>query len=174
MSGNVSPADFETASVTKERRWATSGAHRLTAQLTLSVRRVLSVAASSAMSRTANDFKMSGGFLPNFDMAAPAQQIAYAGEPEDQAPWTKADDLALKKCLNDYSVHTDDEKPWPVIATKCNFGHNSGSCKARWAILKMEQAQHKYNGVKAVQFGAKGGPIVGQVGQFKTNIAISS
>lgn len=124
------------------------------------------------MSRTANDYKTSGGFLPDFDMAEPAKKVAYAGTPEDAAAWTKEDDLKLKKALAEYAVLPDDEKPWPVIATKCNFGHNSGSCKARWKILQTQVG--KYDKVKSVQFGAKGGAITGKVGTFNTQVAISS
>ena len=124
------------------------------------------------MSRTANDYKMSGGFLPDFDMADPAPKIATARAPEDTAKWTKEDDLALKKALVPFMLSPDDEKPWPLIATKCNFGHNSGSCKARWAIISKQKG--KYQDCKSVQFGAQGGPIVGKVGQFKKEVAISS
>ena len=124
------------------------------------------------MSRTANDYKMSGGFLPSFDMAQAGPRVAYAGTPEDDKPWTKDDDLLLKKALAEYVVMSDDEKPWPVIATKCNFGHNSGSCKARWKVLSMQKG--KYHDVKAVQFEAMGGPIIGKVGQFKTDVAIAN
>ena len=49
------------------------------------------------MSRTANDYKMSGGFLPDFDMAEPAPKYQTARPAEDDAPWTKEDDLKLKK-----------------------------------------------------------------------------
>ena len=127
---------------------------------------------SAAMSRTANDYKMSGGFLPDFDFADPAPKNGYAGAIEDAKPWTKEDDLALKKVIADpgYTLLPDDQKPWPVIATKCNFGHNSGSCKARWAIIS--QQKDKYSGTKSIQFGAKGGAITGFVGQFKTPVAI--
>ena len=59
-----------------------------------------------------------------------------------------------------------------TIATRCNFGHNSGSCKARWALLSQQMSQEKYHGVKSVQFGAKGGEIVGKVGRFYTEVAI--
>ena len=67
---------------------------------------------------------------------------------------------------------SDEEKPWTAIATRCNFGHNSGSCKARWALLSQQMSQEKYHGVKSVQFGAKGGEIVGKVGRFYTEVAI--
>jgi hypothetical protein len=122
------------------------------------------------MSRTANDFKMSGGFLPNFDMADKAPKVGYADIVEDTGPWTKEDDATLKKVVRDYLIDDDETKPWPVIATKCNFGHNSGSCKKRWILLS--QKKDKYHNVKGVQFGAKGGPIIGKVGQFKTEVAI--
>ena len=121
------------------------------------------------MSRTANDYKMSGGFLPDFDEHEPAPKYQTARTPEDAAPWTKADDQLLKKVIKDYLIMPDDEKPWPVIATKCNFGHNSGSCKARWAVISKQK--DKYADVKAVQFGAKGGAISGKVGAY-TTIAI--
>ena len=51
------------------------------------------------MSRTANDFKMSGGFLPNFDMADKAPKVGYADIVEDTGPWTKEDDATLKKVV---------------------------------------------------------------------------
>ena len=35
-----------------------------------------------------------------------------------------------------------------------------------------QSSSNKYNGVKSVQFGAKGGPITGFTGQFKTATAI--
>ena len=126
------------------------------------------------MSKTANDYKTGGGFLPVFDDAEPAPKYGYAGAPQDDKPWSKEDDLKLKKILADrsYTLIPDDEKPWPLIATLCDFGHNSGSCKARWAVLQTQKT--KYDKVKSVQFGAKGSSIVGKVGQFNTPVAIKS
>ena len=124
------------------------------------------------MSRTANDFKTFGTFLPNFDMADPAPTVATVQAPEDDHPWTKEEDQQLKKVIARFLLLPDDEKPWPMIAIKCNAGHNSGSCKARWIMLSKQTA--KYDNVKSIQFGAKGGPIVGKVGMFNTNVAISS
>jgi hypothetical protein len=125
------------------------------------------------MAKTANDYKMSGGFLPDFDMAEPAPKFQTARTAEDSKAWTKEEETALKKAITDFLLMPDDEKPWPLIATKCNFGHNSGSCKARWAILSSQKAAAKYDKVKSVQFGAKGAGITGRVGQFKTEVAIS-
>ena len=122
------------------------------------------------MSRTANDYKMSGGFLPDFDFADAAPKYHVARTPEDDGPWTKEDDLKLKKVITGFQLMPDDEKPWPLIATKCNFGHNSGSCKARWKIISLQK--DKYADCKSVSFGGKGGAITGYVGQFKTAVAI--
>ena len=128
------------------------------------------------MSRTANHYKLEGGFLPDFDMADEAPKTGYAGPVEDSGPWTKEQDALLKKVLADpgYVLLSDDKKPWPVIAAKVNGGHNSGSCKARWVILQADMKKNKYHGTKQISFGAKGGPITGTVGQFKTKIAIKS
>lgn len=130
----------------------------------------LAGASLEEMSRTANDYKLSGGFLPDFDFADAAPKIQTAREPEDDAPWTKEDDMKLKKVIVEYAIMPHDEKPWPVIATKCNFGHNSGSCKARYAILSQQKG--KYDACKSVSFGSKGGPIIGKVGQYKKEVAI--
>ena len=121
-----------------------------------------------------NDYKTKGGFYPIEDDAKPAPTTQIARAPEDDRPWTKADDDKLKRALGErqFEAMSDEQKPWTVIATRCNFGHNSGSCKARWAVLSKEIAKGKYHGVKSVQFGAKGKGIVGSVGRFSTEVAI--
>ena len=124
-------------------------------------------------SRTANDFKFVGGFLPVFDDAEAAPLEPHCEAPFDDHPWTKADDVRLKKELAGFKTVPDKQKPWPLIATKCDFGHNSGSCRDRWVFLQEQQTQDKYHNVKAISFGANGGPITGKVGKY-TTIAISS
>lgn len=116
---------------------------------------------------------MSGGFLPDFDMAEPAKSVHEARPAVDDHPWTTKDDVALKKAMVEFKILPDEQKPWPLIATKAKFGHNSGSCKARWAILSKQTSEQKYHNVKSISFGAKGGAIVGKVGMFNTEVAIS-
>lgn len=120
------------------------------------------------MSRTANDFRTSGGFLPVFEDVNPAPTVHDVESPEDKGPWTPAHDEKLRQALAIYVQMKNEEAiPWPLIATKANFGHNSGSCKKRWnEVLKLNQT--KWHNVKAVQFGGKGSSIVGFTGQYKT------
>ena len=120
-----------------------------------------------------NDYKTKGGFYPIEDDAKPAPTTQIARAPEDDRPWTKADDDKLTRALGErqFEAMSDEQKPWTVIATRCNFGHNSGSCKARWQIIS--QQKDKYADCKSIQFGAKGGAISAKVGMY-SEVAIKS
>jgi len=87
------------------------------------------------MSRTANDYKLSGGFLPDFDMANPAPETPPVNPPEDETKWSAEDDTQLRRIVEMYRHYPMDQMPWQTIALKCAFGHNSGSCKARFESL---------------------------------------
>ena len=87
------------------------------------------------MSRTANDAATSGVFLPNLDVAdkAPSKQPVWA--PEDDHPWTAEEDKQLRVIVETYRHYPIEDMPWQLVALKANFGHNSGSCKARYLSL---------------------------------------
>jgi hypothetical protein len=48
-------------------------------------------------------------------------------------PWKPEEDKLLRKLVEEYRFHA--ETPWSKIALTANFGHNSGSCKARYESL---------------------------------------
>ena len=121
-----------------------------TARLSLSAEMV-----AATNSQMTNEYKYRGVNTPIENAAEPAPTTQTVRAPEDDKPWTKADDAKLIHILAErpFEMLSDENKPWTVIATKCNFGHNSGSCKARWKILAQEK--DKYASVKSVQFGGK-------------------
>ena len=52
-------------------------------------------------------------------------------------PWTDEHDAALRKAVLRYDYDPSRPKPWTVIATRLNFGHNSGSCAKRWDEIRL-------------------------------------
>ena len=87
--------------------------------------------------------------------------------PSRSGPWTDADDVRLRKFMAPF-VH-DEHPPWPLISTRCNFGHNSGSCEKRWAEIPTTKTS-KWDAGKRFEFkGATGGgEVIGYKGQFST------
>ena len=104
------------------------------------------------MSRTANDYKMSGGFLPVFDEAA-KPNLYPLWAPEDDHPWTAEDETKLKRVVEQYHHLPAEQLNWVTISLKCAFGHNSGSCKAKFESLP----KHKYADMDRFSFTPGGG-----------------
>ena len=93
-----------------------------------------------------------------------SQPLSY---PICSGPWTDSDDVRLRKFMAPF-VH-DEHPPWPLISTRCNFGHNSGSCEKRWAEITTTKTS-KWDAGKRFEFkGATGGgEVIGYKGQFST------
>ena len=83
------------------------------------------------------------------------------------APWTAADDNRLRKFVAPFV--NDPNPPWPLIASRCNFGHNSGSCAKRYAELTSKHTS-KWEAGKRFEFkgSTAGGEVIGYKGQFST------
>ena len=81
-------------------------------------------------------------------------------------PWSAADDNRLRKFAAPFANVPN--PPWPVIAMRCNFGHNSGSCAKRW--LELTRTESKWEAGRRFEFkGANGGgEVIGYKGQFST------
>lgn len=73
--------------------------------------------------------------------ALPAPDKPSVADPEDKKSWDAKDDNVLRNLVVKYRVGTE-EPPWQIIAMKANFGHNSGSCKKRFAELPPVQNEN--------------------------------
>ena len=71
--------------------------------------------------------------LIKLDKAKQAPDHVKVWPPEDERPWTTADDKLLRMLVAKHSTRND--VPWGTISLKGNFGHNSGSCKKRYEQL---------------------------------------
>ncbi len=69
--------------------------------------------------------------------------------------WSAADDKLLRQMVGKYRIGNT-EPDWGTIALKCNFGHNSGSCKARFESLPAL----KYEGLDQLYFPGNGKPAI--------------
>ena len=67
--------------------------------------------------------------------------------------WSAADDKLLRQMVGKYRIGNT-EPDWGTIALKCNFGHNSGSCKARFESLPAL----RYEGLDQLYFPGNGKP----------------
>ena len=84
-----------------------------------------------------------------------------------RSPWSDSDDLRLRKFMAPFV--NDEFPPWPLIATRCNFGHNSGSCEKRWKEIQVTK-NTKWDAGKRFEFGGAkaGGEVTGFKGSFST------
>ena len=74
--------------------------------------------------------------LPRSDMCARQSIVAtITTPPPAQRPWSVAHDDALRKEVAKFA-YDPTRIPWALVATRLNFGHNSGSCAKRWEELR--------------------------------------